>query len=197
MRVEVFIGDRAERPQAPAGTLERSPPHLPVATHEAAARLLQRQPDVSVDLSPAVARAVGGGLRQCLLAAGAVLRTMSPQTATLADAIEQILGRGRGVASGEDPFVLVVTGSAESPAGEPAVVGDGLGTATLRRPALTPLERHILARVSRGQTDRQIAAELFISRRTVQNHLHRVREKTGMLTRADLIRWASTGAPAS
>jgi DNA-binding CsgD family transcriptional regulator len=197
MRVEVFIGDRGDRPQDPAGELERSPTRLRAPAHEAAARLVQQPPDVSVDLSPAVTRALAGGLGQCLLAAGAVLRTISPQTSTLADAIEQILGQARRVASGEDPFVLVVTGSAESPAAQPAVVGDGPATTTLRRPALTPLERHILARVSRGQTDGQIAAELFISRRTVQNHLHRVRQKTGMLTRADLIRWASTEAPAS
>jgi DNA-binding CsgD family transcriptional regulator len=39
-------------------------------------------------------------------------------------------------------------------------------------------------------TDKQIASRLFISPRTVQNHLTRMREKTGTRRRSELTRWA-------
>ena len=41
-----------------------------------------------------------------------------------------------------------------------------------------------------GRTDAQIAAELFISVRTVRSHLDRIRDKTGYRRRADLTRLA-------
>ena len=43
---------------------------------------------------------------------------------------------------------------------------------------------------SRGCTDAQIAAELYITVRTVGSHLDRVRDKTGWHRRADLTRLA-------
>ena len=46
------------------------------------------------------------------------------------------------------------------------------------------------ALVARGRTDAQIAAELFISARTVRSHLDRIRDKTGAGRRADLARLA-------
>ena len=44
--------------------------------------------------------------------------------------------------------------------------------------------------VARGRTDAQIAAELFITVRTVTSHLDRIRNKTGCRRRADLTRLA-------
>ena len=41
-----------------------------------------------------------------------------------------------------------------------------------------------------GYTDNEIASELFVSSRTVQNHLTRIREKSGLRRRAELTRWA-------
>jgi predicted ATPase/DNA-binding CsgD family transcriptional regulator len=63
--------------------------------------------------------------------------------------------------------------------------GPGASTAT---PAvrLTPREKELLVLVARGRTDAQIAAELFISIRTVRSHLDRIRDKTGSRRRADL-----------
>ena len=46
--------------------------------------------------------------------------------------------------------------------------------------------------VARGLTNGQIAAELFISVRTVSSHLDRIRDKTGCRRRADLTRLALT-----
>jgi DNA-binding NarL/FixJ family response regulator len=58
------------------------------------------------------------------------------------------------------------------------------------RSLLTPREREILALVSRGLTDKEIGSRLFVSPRTVQNQLARIREKTGCARRPDLVRWA-------
>ncbi|MGH3271107.1 MAG: response regulator transcription factor [Trebonia sp.] len=46
------------------------------------------------------------------------------------------------------------------------------------------------SRWSRGHTDAQIAAELFITVRTVGSHLDRIRDKTGCRRHADLTRLA-------
>jgi DNA-binding CsgD family transcriptional regulator len=40
--------------------------------------------------------------------------------------------------------------------------------------------------VAQGRTDAQIAAQLYISIRTVRSHLDRIRDKTGARRRADL-----------
>jgi DNA-binding NarL/FixJ family response regulator len=55
---------------------------------------------------------------------------------------------------------------------------------------LTIREREILALVAAGERDTDIAEELFISIRTVQSHLDRIRDKTGYRRRPDLTRLA-------
>ena len=55
---------------------------------------------------------------------------------------------------------------------------------------LSARERELVTLVARGRTDTQIAAELFISARTVSSHLDRIRDKTGCRRRADLTRLA-------
>jgi predicted ATPase/DNA-binding CsgD family transcriptional regulator len=60
--------------------------------------------------------------------------------------------------------------------------------------ALSARERELVTLVAQGRTDAQIAAELYISIRTVSSHLDRIRDKTGCRRRADLTRLAlSTG----
>jgi DNA-binding NarL/FixJ family response regulator len=58
------------------------------------------------------------------------------------------------------------------------------------RPLLGEREHEILRLVADGDTDKEIAQRLYISPRTVQNHLTRIREKTGLRRRAELTRWA-------
>jgi DNA-binding NarL/FixJ family response regulator len=58
------------------------------------------------------------------------------------------------------------------------------------RPLLGEREHEVLRLVAGGHTDQEIAAKLYISPRTVQNRLTRVREKTGLRRRAELTRWA-------
>ncbi len=55
---------------------------------------------------------------------------------------------------------------------------------------LSARERELVTLVAEGRTDAQIAAQLFISIRTVRSHLDRVRGKSGCRRRADLTRLA-------
>jgi predicted ATPase/DNA-binding CsgD family transcriptional regulator len=55
---------------------------------------------------------------------------------------------------------------------------------------LSARERELVTLVARGHTDAQIAAQLYISVRTVGSHLDRIRDKTGCRRRADLTRLA-------
>jgi DNA-binding CsgD family transcriptional regulator/tetratricopeptide (TPR) repeat protein len=55
---------------------------------------------------------------------------------------------------------------------------------------LSARERELVTLVARGLTDAQIAAELYISVRTVGSHLDRIRDKTGCRRRADITRLA-------
>jgi DNA-binding CsgD family transcriptional regulator len=63
----------------------------------------------------------------------------------------------------------------------PAVPGPG---------TLSARERELITLVARGRTDAQIAAQMYISIRTVRSHLDRIRDKTGCRRRADLTRLA-------
>jgi DNA-binding NarL/FixJ family response regulator len=64
------------------------------------------------------------------------------------------------------------------------------GEGSSARPLVTRREQEILRLVARGMTDKEIGSQLFISARTVQNHLTKVREKTGLGRRSELARWA-------
>ena len=55
---------------------------------------------------------------------------------------------------------------------------------------LSARERELVTLVAQGQTDAQIAGQLYISVRTVRSHLDRIRDKTGHRRRADLTRLA-------
>ena len=55
---------------------------------------------------------------------------------------------------------------------------------------LSARERELVTLVAQGRTNAQIAAQLYISVRTVTSHLDRVRDKTGCRRRADLTRLA-------
>ena len=58
---------------------------------------------------------------------------------------------------------------------------------------LSARERELVTLVAQGRTDAQIAAQLYISARTVSSHLDWIRDKTGCRRRADLTRLALSG----
>jgi predicted ATPase/DNA-binding CsgD family transcriptional regulator len=57
-------------------------------------------------------------------------------------------------------------------------------------PRLSARERELVTLVAQGRTNAEIAAQLFISVRTVGSHLDRIRDKTGCRRRADLTQLA-------
>lgn len=59
---------------------------------------------------------------------------------------------------------------------------------------LTPREQEVLRHVAEGMTDRQIAARLFISPRTVERHVSNVLAKSGVSRRAELVALAHRDA---
>ena len=55
---------------------------------------------------------------------------------------------------------------------------------------LTEREVEILRLIALGHTNAEIAEQLFLSVRTVESHRARVQQKTGLSTRAELVRYA-------
>ncbi len=63
--------------------------------------------------------------------------------------------------------------------GAPAAVPRGPGA------TLTPREREVLALVAAGRSNPQIAAELYVSRKTASAHVSRILSKLGVATRGE------------
>ena len=76
-------------------------------------------------------------------------------------------------------YALMLTAPPSPEAGAPVSPG-----------MLSARERELVTLVAQGRTDAQIAAQLYISIRTVRSHLDRIRDKTGARRRADLTRLA-------
>ena len=105
--------------------------------------------------------------------------------------IRQALGPDRVRAAEQRGAAMSLDTAAEyalmltAPARPPAAAGPGLG-------GLSARERELVTLVAQGRTNAQIAAQLYISVRTVGSHLDRIRDKTGCRRRADLTRLALT-----
>ena len=102
----------------------------------------------------------------------------------------QVLGPGRARAAEQRGAAMTLAAAAEyvllltAPGPPPAaVMGPGQGKLSAREGELVTL-------VAQGRTDAEIAAQLYISVRTVRSHLDRIRDKTGCRRRADLTRLA-------
>jgi predicted ATPase/class 3 adenylate cyclase/DNA-binding CsgD family transcriptional regulator len=103
----------------------------------------------------------------------------------------QVLGADRARAAHERGAGMSLVTIAEyalmltAPAPQAAGAEQGGGKLSAR-------ERELVTLVAQGRTNAQIAAQLFISVRTVGSHLDRIRDKTGCRRRADLTRLALT-----
>ena len=89
-------------------------------------------------------------------------------------------------------FVREATATIPAPYRRPARPPQKAGN---RDAALTARERDVVRHVSRGASNREIAAALFISEKTVEAHLTRILRKLGLHTRASLVTWAAMEHP--
>jgi DNA-binding CsgD family transcriptional regulator len=105
---------------------------------------------------------------------------------------QAVLGPDQARAAGERGAAMSRTTAAEYAL---MLTADTPPPAAVGEPGrLSARERELVTLVAQGHTDAQIAAQLFISVRTVGSHLDRIRDKTGARRRADLTRLAlSTG----
>jgi DNA-binding CsgD family transcriptional regulator len=100
----------------------------------------------------------------------------------------QALGPGRAQAAEDRGAAMSLATAAEyalmlTDPGPPQPAAPGSGPLSAR-------ERELVTLVAQGRTNAQIAAQLYISVRTVTSHLDRIQDKTGCRRRADLTRLA-------
>ena len=103
--------------------------------------------------------------------------------------------RGAAMSLATAAEYALLLAAAQPPAGPPAADGPPRPPPEKPPPApalprLSPRERELITLVAQGRTDAQIAAQLYITVRTVTSHLDRIRDKTGCRRRADLTRLA-------
>lgn len=75
---------------------------------------------------------------------------------------------------------LPLTAFANGPASEPAPVANGEG-------ALTAREREVMDAVAEGLGNQEIATQLFLSEKTVKNHINRIFSKLDVTNRAQAV----------
>jgi DNA-binding NarL/FixJ family response regulator len=148
----------------------------------------------------------GGGLavvRACATVAPIVIITVSEAERDLLDAVatgavgylvkstrpEELRAALRRAAEGEPVFspqlaALVLT-EFRRIAGATGPQATGTGEA-----ALTTREREVLSHVARGHSYARIGEELYISPKTVENHVRNILAKLHLSRRHELIRWA-------
>jgi DNA-binding CsgD family transcriptional regulator/tetratricopeptide (TPR) repeat protein len=56
---------------------------------------------------------------------------------------------------------------------------------------LTSREKEVAAKVARGLSNRQLAQELFLSERTIENHVSRILRKQQLTSRSEIAAWAT------
>jgi DNA-binding CsgD family transcriptional regulator/tetratricopeptide (TPR) repeat protein len=95
--------------------------------------------------------------------------------------------RGAAMSLATAAEYALLLAAAQPPAGPPSHPPPPLAAAL---PRLSPRERELITLVAQGRTDAQIAAQLYITVRTVSSHLDRIRDKTGCRRRADITRLA-------
>jgi two-component system NarL family response regulator len=127
-----------------------------------------------------------------------IVMTASEQAGSLLDAVAAgAAGYLSKRSTAEELRQAVITAYTGGSVITPSLAGHLLkelsSSARGERSAVRPLqgrELDVLRLVVQGKTDNEIGKELFISPRTVQNHLTSIRDKTGLRRRSELTRWA-------
>jgi DNA-binding NarL/FixJ family response regulator len=142
----------------------------------------------------------GGGLKvvhTCGEETRIVMLTVSEQEKDLLDAVAAgACGYLVKSTAGPDLRAALVRVAEGEPAFSPALAALVLGefrrlskTATGKNP-LSEREREVLQLVARGHTYRQIGGQLFISEKTVENHVRNILGKLHLSRKQELIRYA-------
>jgi predicted ATPase/DNA-binding CsgD family transcriptional regulator len=111
---------------------------------------------------------------------------------TLGDAAFETAYRHGRTLGQADAVALATAAAQPDPDVSPPLTAPAAGQDTADGSAgpLSEREREIVALVAGGATDAQIAERLFLSVNTVGSHLERIRDKTGVRRRAELVRYA-------
>lgn len=112
-------------------------------------------------------------------ARGYVTKSITPSA--LVDAVSRVAGGDAVFSPRLAGFVLDAFGAAGA---EPEVADDELDRLTNR-------EREVMRLIARGRSYREVAAELFISVKTVETHVSAVLRKLQLSSRHELTRWAA------
>jgi non-specific serine/threonine protein kinase len=120
-----------------------------------------------IGTSPFLYAIVGDANRQCASSARAALGS---------ERYESAFRQGLGLAPHDAVAYALETGKATS-----AKAGAG--------PHLTPRERQVAEALTDGASNKEIAAKLFVSPRTVETHVQNILAKTGLTSRTDVASW--------
>ncbi|MFI6267178.1 response regulator [Micromonospora sp. NPDC051006] len=113
-------------------------------------------------------------------ASGFLLKNGTPEA--LVEAI-RVLARGDGLLAPEITRRVIATFARPGAAADPR-------TAEAALDELTPRERDVLARLARGASNAEIAAELHLGEATVKTHVSRVLAKLGLRDRVQAVVFA-------
>ena len=129
-------------------------------------------------------------LRAALRLAAAGEPVFSPQLAALVLSEFRRMARSGATALIDGSAVSDSGSGIERGPGRAGSLGDGGGTSLVGTTALTSREREVLGLVARGHSYGEVAEQLFISPKTVENHVRNILAKLHLTRRHELIRWA-------
>ncbi len=111
-------------------------------------------------------------------------------------AARALLGEGAWKAAFAQGMAMSVEEAAEYALSEevaPAPVSPPVGRETDEplTDSLTAREREVAAMVAQGLSNRQIAQELYLSERTIENHVSKILRKLELASRTEIAAWAT------
>ena len=112
------------------------------------------------------------------------------KSASAAEIVDAVLATARGEAVFTPGLAGLVLGEFRRMAAEPEPEPEVPAGATRPIPELTARETEVLRLVATGMSYKEIASELFLSHRTVQNHVQNTLGKLHLHNRVELVRFA-------